>query len=112
MTDYIQVVSTLAQREQATALANTLVEKRLAACAQVLGPMISTYRWEGRVETSQEWLLVVKSRRDVYRDLEQAIATAHPYDVPEILALPILAGHQGYLEWMDRELPPKRPAGT
>lgn len=112
MTDYIQVVTTLAQREQAEALARDLVEKRLAACVQVLGPMTSTYRWEGRIETSHEFLLVAKSRRDVYRDLEQAIATAHPYDVPEILATPIFAGHQAYLEWLERELPPRRPAGT
>jgi periplasmic divalent cation tolerance protein len=112
MTDYIQVVTTLADREKAEAIARELVEHRLAACVQLIGPIKSTYRWQGRIETTQEWMLVAKSRRDEYRDLEQAIATAHPYDVPEILAMPVLAGHQGYLEWLDRELPPRRPLGT
>jgi periplasmic divalent cation tolerance protein len=79
----------------------------LAACVQVIGPISSTYRWQGAVETSQEWLCLAKSRRDLYGPLEEAIRRLHPYQVPEILAIPVLAGGESYLAWLDASvLPP------
>jgi periplasmic divalent cation tolerance protein len=99
----IQVFTTLETEADAQAIAAALVEKRLAACVQIIGPMTSTYRWQGEVETAQEWLCVVKSRRGLYEALEQAILKLHPYDLPEILALPVVAGSEAYLQWLDRE---------
>jgi periplasmic divalent cation tolerance protein len=99
-TGAIQVVTSIDSREGAGSLARALVERHLAACVQVLGPITSTYRWEGQIETSEEWLCLIKSEVDRYAELEAAIKELHPYDVPEILAMPVTAGNADYLEWM------------
>jgi len=104
MTKYIQVLTTTATKSAAQAIATAVVGKRLAACAQVIGPITSTYWWQGKIETAEEWLCVMKSRQDLYQELEKAIRQVHPYEVPEILAVPVVQGSQDYLEWMDREL--------
>jgi periplasmic divalent cation tolerance protein len=104
MTDYIQVYTTTEKREEAKEIARDVVEKRLAACAQVLGPIASTYWWKGMIEEAEEWVCVMKSRRDRYKRLEETIRGIHPYEEPEILAVPIEAGSRGYLNWLDREL--------
>jgi periplasmic divalent cation tolerance protein len=104
MTDYIQVVTTTARQEDAQTIARALVEDRLAACVQVLGPVSSTYRWKGQIETSQEWQCWAKSRRELYPRIEQAIRRLHPYEVPEVLAVEILAGSRSYLAWLDETL--------
>jgi periplasmic divalent cation tolerance protein len=104
MTDFIQVSTTTARQEDAQRIARGLVERRLAACVQVLGPIESTYWWQGQIEVSQEWLCTIKGRRDLYPRIEAAIRELHPYEVPEILALPIVAGGPDYLEWMNQEL--------
>jgi len=106
LTDYIQVVTTTARREEAERIARELVEQRLAACVQVVGPIHSTYRWQGAIESSEEWQLWAKSRRDLYPALEEAVRALHPYEVPEILALPVLAGSESYLKWLAAELRP------
>jgi len=80
------------------------VEKRLAACAQVMGPLESTYWWEEKIEVAKEWLCTMKTRNDLYGELEAAIKEIHPYDVPEILAVPVVSGNKSYLEWVDREV--------
>ena len=104
MTDYVQVVTTTERKEDAERIARALVEARLAACVQVLGPITSTYRWKGAVETSQEWQCVAKTRSDLYTRLEEAVRGIHPYEVPEILAVPVATGSRAYLEWLDAEL--------
>jgi len=104
MTDCIQIVTTTERKEDAEAIARSLVEDRLAACVQVLGPVTSTYRWEGKIETSQEWQVWAKTRRKLYDRVEEAIRRLHPYDVPEILAVPIVAGSQSYLAWLAGEV--------
>lgn len=104
MTDYIQVVTTTGRKEDAEAIARRLVEDRLAACVQILGPITSTYRWEGKIETSQEWQCCAKSRQTLFDEVERAIRRLHPYDVPEILAVPILAGSRSYLSWLDEQV--------
>ena len=103
MTDFIQVVTTTEHRADAERIARALVEERLAACVQVTGPITSTYRWHGKIETAQEWQCWAKSRRDLYNEVEQAIRRLHPYEVPEILAMPILAGSADYLKWLREE---------
>ncbi|MHB1036204.1 MAG: divalent-cation tolerance protein CutA [Pirellulales bacterium] len=104
MTDCIQVVTTTQHKADAEKIAQTLVARRLAACIQVLGPITSTYWWQGKIETAEEWLCVAKSSRARWDDLEKAIRELHPYEVPEILAVPVVAGSAGYLEWLRREL--------
>ena len=104
MADYIQVLTTTETREQAQSIARSVVERRLAACVQVIGPITSTYWWKEHVETAEEWLCLAKSRQDLYEPLERAIREAHPYDVPEILAVPVVAGSRSYLEWLNDAL--------
>ena len=104
MTEYIQVVTTTERKEDAERIARALVEERLAGCVQVLGPITSTYRWKGAVETAEEWQCAAKSRRDLYAQIDEAIRKAHPYEVPEILAVPIVAGSTGYLGWLEEQV--------
>ena len=104
MTDeYVQVFTTVEKREDADRIASTVVNSRLAACAQILGPIHSTYWWKGKVEEAGEWLLMMKTRQDLFSALEKEIRTVHPYEVPEIIALPIVAGSVPYLEWIEAE---------
>lgn len=104
MTPYIQVVTTVASQEEARRMAEHLVQQRLAACVQVSGPVESTYWWQGKIETAAEWLCTIKSRADLYPQLEEAIRQVHSYQTAEILSGPILAGNPAYLDWLDREL--------
>jgi uncharacterized protein involved in tolerance to divalent cations len=84
----------------ARTIARSLVADRLAACVQVAGPMTSTYRWQGRVETAREWLVAAKTTRTALPRLMKAVASLHTYDTPEIVALPIVAGSDRYLAWL------------
>ena len=78
----------------------------MAACAQVIGPIKSTYWWKEKVEQTEEWLCIMKSKRELYEELEKAIKSIHPYEVPEIVAIPIVSGSQSYLEWLEQEVIP------
>lgn len=100
MTDVIQIITTTARPEDAQAIAAYLVEQGLAACAQISGPITSVYRWQGRVETAQEWQCVIKTRAALYVQVEQAIRARHPYETPEILATPVVYGSAAYLDWL------------
>ncbi len=104
MTDKIVVLSACDSEEQATQVARALVEQRLAACVNIVPGARSIYRWKGQIEDASEWLLVIKSRRDLFDGLRAAIAKIHSYEVPELVALPIVDGSESYLSWMDREL--------
>jgi periplasmic divalent cation tolerance protein len=104
MESYIQVITTTGKKEDAEKIAMALVERKFAACVQIAGPITSTYRWKGNIEKAEEWQCVIKSRKDLYRDIEKAIKLVHPYDVPEIIAVPIVAGSGDYLEWIKGEL--------
>ena len=103
MTDFIQVMTTIGYKQDAQKVANAIVGQRLAACVQVIGPITSTYWWQGAMETAEEWLCLIKTRQDLYERVEQAIRENHPYDEPEILALPVLAGSKTYLQWIVSE---------
>jgi len=100
MGEFFQVQTTFGRREDADRCGATLVERGYAACAQVLGPLASTYRWRGQVETSEEWLCLIKTSRKHYRQVEQAIIELHPYETPQIIALPIAMGSAAYLAWV------------
>ena len=102
MSEYIQITTTTPSRELAQQIAETLVEKKLAACVQVSGPITSTYEWKGKVENEEEWYCAIKTRKDLFREVEESIETLHSYEVPEIIALPILDGSPAYLAWINR----------
>jgi periplasmic divalent cation tolerance protein len=103
MSDYIQVLITIDSEETARELGRLLVEQRAAACVQVWGPILSTYWWEGEIEDAQEWICLTKTEASQYDRLESLVKENHPYDVPEILAVPILAGNKEYLDWVKAE---------
>ena len=104
MTDKIVVLSTCGSAEEATRIARGLVEKKLAACVNVMPSIRSIYRWKGVIEDEQESLLVIKSSRALFDQLRAEIEKLHSYDVPEVIAVPIVDGSEGYLEWLEREL--------
>lgn len=104
MTDYVQVLTTAGSEEEAQRICDALIEDRLAACVQVAGPVSSTYRWLGKVEREREWQCVAKTEAGRYEEVEAAIRRVHSYEEPEILAIPILAGSRGYLEWVSASL--------
>ncbi|MFC1824249.1 divalent-cation tolerance protein CutA [Thermodesulfobacteriota bacterium] len=103
MTDYIQVSTTAGSKEDAQKIARVVVEKRLAACAQVMGPITSIYWWQEKMEEEEEWLCLMKTQNALYHQLDSAIKAIHPYEEPEIIALPIASGSPGYLDWLKRE---------
>ncbi|MDH3394098.1 MAG: divalent-cation tolerance protein CutA [Desulfobulbaceae bacterium] len=104
MTDCIQVMTTVEERAQAEEIAEALLDAQLAACVQVVGPITSYYRWQGKKEQSAEYLCLIKSRRHLYDELEALIRKSHPYEVPEILAVPVVAGSTSYLDWLAHEV--------
>lgn len=99
----ILVLTQMPDQDTARALARSLVEARLAACVNVGAPVESLYHWRGQIETASEVPLVIKTRRDRYRELEAAILAQHPYELPEIVAVPIGDGLASYLEWITAE---------
>jgi len=103
MTDFIQVSTAASTRANADRIAKTLVKSRLAACVQILGPVNSSYWWNGKLERATEWLCLIKAQSKDYRRIELAIRKNHPYKVPEILAFPIIAGNKEYLGWVRTE---------
>jgi periplasmic divalent cation tolerance protein len=103
MSDFVQLQTTLDREEDARRIAREVVRRRLAACAQILGPIVSVYRWEEREEESEEWLLLMKTTRDSCAGLEDAVRDLHSYDVPEIIVLPITEGYGAYLDWVREE---------
>jgi len=103
VTEYLVVMTTFEKREDAERTMRLLVEERLCACAQVMGPIRSFFRWKGNPEEAEEWLCLMKTRGDLYRRLEEVLLREHPYETPEIVALPIVEGYTGYLSWLREE---------
>jgi periplasmic divalent cation tolerance protein len=104
VTDKIVVLTTCESEEQAQRLARHLVEQRLAACVNILPGARSVYRWKDEIEDAAEFVLIIKSRRDVFAKLHEAIAHLHSYEIPEVIALPVVDGSDAYLRWLDREV--------
>jgi periplasmic divalent cation tolerance protein len=96
----LQVQTTFDREEDADRIGRLLVERGLATCAQLLGPVRSVYRWQGSIETAVEWLCLLKTTGDAYPALEAELRREHPYDEPEIIALPVERGSFGYLDWV------------
>jgi len=104
--DTLLVFTNMPDRESALTLAQALIDARVAACVNVLGGCTSIYRWQGASETAQEVPVLIKTRAACYPALERAIRERHPYDVPEIIAVPVTRGLPAYLEWVESETPP------
>ena len=104
MTDYVVALSTVGKREDAERIGRALVERRVAACVNVVSGLTSIYRWKGTIEAEEERLLVIKTRRERIEALRAALVSLHPYEVPELIVLPIEAGHAPYLAWLDESV--------
>ena len=98
--DAIVVFMTAASGEEATRLADMLVGAHLAACVQILPEMESVYRWQGKIERQSEVLLLVKTTRGKFEELEREVRALHSYDTPEIIAVPVITGSAPYLDWL------------
>ncbi len=100
MTEFIQIITTVDDESKAKEIQNILVQKRVAACAQVFGPISSCFWWEEKIEKAKEWICVAKLRSEDYKRAESLIKENHPYDVPEIIAIQISSGNIDYLNWI------------
>jgi len=107
MTDKIVVLTACDSEEEAARMARQLVEKGLASCVNILPQVRSFYRWKNKIEDSREFVLLIKSRRDVFDALRAEIVKMHSYEIPEVLALPVVDGLDAYLAWVDGELDSK-----
>jgi len=99
----ILILTQMPDRATAQSLARSLVEARLAACVSIGAPVESLYHWRGQIETAEEVPVVVKTRAEHYRDVETAIRSQHPYELPEILAVPVVDGLARYVDWIAAE---------
>jgi len=99
--NYIVALVTVPSEEVGTAVAHALLDRRLAACVNIVPAVNSLYVWEGELCSDDEVLLVIKSKAALFDELASVVQDAHPYDVPEIIALPIVAGSQDYLDWIE-----------
>src|SRR5580692_9299883 len=104
MTDKIVVLTTCGSDEHAARIARHLVEQRVAACVSVLPKARSIYRWDNKIESAVEHVLLIKTRRDLFAAVRAEIEKLHTYEVPEIIAVPVVEGAESYLGWVDREL--------
>lgn len=108
MGELFQVTTTTGTREIAERIAVELVDRRLAACAQVSGPIVSTYRWEGKIENSEEWVCTAKTSRACVAAIQEVLTRLHPYELPELVATPIVGGSEAYLRWVAEQVEPER----
>ena len=104
MRQFILVLTATGSRDEAQAIADAAVDKQVAAAVQILGPVTSTYRWNDKKERSEEWLCLLKSSQDLYEELESLIRGIHSYEVPGIVALPMVAGSARYFAWYEGKL--------
>src|SRR5579864_8683585 len=104
MSDEKIVLTTAGSREEAEKLASALVGRRLAACVNIVGPMHSVYRWQDKVESAAEHLLIVKTTAALFESVAQAIRELHSYELPECIQLPIEGGSAEYLEWIEKSV--------
>ncbi|MCG8334135.1 MAG: divalent-cation tolerance protein CutA [Proteobacteria bacterium] len=104
MSDYILVQTTLSEREDAMRLAKSITGAKLTACTQIDGPIQSVYWWKEKLESEEEWRCTFKTKRLLYAELEAKIKEIHPYETPEIIAIPIIEGSPDFLKWIDEEV--------
>ncbi len=98
---FMMVLTTVGSEKHAEKISKELVNKELAACVQVLGPMKSTYKWKEELQVDKEWMCFIKSRKDIFEELQNKIKSLHPYENPEIISFDISHGSKEYLSWVD-----------
>ena len=103
-TQYVIVLVTTQNKQEAETMAQSLLKQKLIACANILGPMTSHFYWSDKIEKAEEFLLLMKSQLNMFDKIAAAVNKLHSYDVPEVLALPIMVGSEAYLSWLDRSL--------
>ena len=103
MAKYLLVMTTVPDAEVGQIIAEKVIEERLAACVTLQAACQSLYWWQGKITQDQEHILFIKTKKESYPDLEEKIHQVHPYDIPEIIALPIFTGSKDYLHWIDKE---------
>jgi len=101
MPEFIVVLVTCGSEEEALKIAHSLVEERLAACVNLISPVRSIYRWEGKIWDEKEWILFIKTQKERFEELERKVKSLHSYSVPEIVGLPIVKGASSYLNWLE-----------
>jgi len=104
---YITILTTTPTRKIAKKITALLLGQKLAACVQIIGPMESHYRWQGKIKKAKEWLCIIKSTKRKLKRIEMTIKANHPYYVPQIIAIPILAGSKEYLDWVGKAVTAK-----
>jgi periplasmic divalent cation tolerance protein len=110
MTEFIQITTTAGTKQDAEEIAAELVSQRLAGCAQVSGPIVSTFRWQGKTETAEEWMCTAKTSRNQLAGIQELLSRIHRYEVPELIATPIVGGSDAYLKWLGEQLEANPPA--
>jgi periplasmic divalent cation tolerance protein len=104
MKEFIVVYVTVSSSDEGKRIAKALVEERLAACVNQLPGVRSTYRWQGKIEESGEELLIIKTNKNLFTALQQRVCELHSYAVPEVIAVPMVAGSEAYLQWLDEQV--------
>jgi periplasmic divalent cation tolerance protein len=102
MTNARIILTTAGSKEEASKIAHALVERRLAACVNIVPQIKSVYRWQGKVETAHEWLLLIKTQAELFERIRDAVKELHSYELPECVMLEVTAGSQEYLDWIDK----------
>ena len=97
---YVIVIVTTPSKQEAEKIAQRLLDERLIACANIIGPVSSLFRWSGKIERAEEYLMLLKSRKDLFEKLAETVKALHSYEVPEILVLPVVGGSEAYLDWL------------
>lgn len=102
--EYTLIMVTTSSREEAEKIATTLLERKLIACANILGPVSSRFWWQGKIDSAEEYMIFMKTKRELFDQVADNVKQLHSYEVPEIIALPIVEGAKPYLEWINSNL--------
>jgi periplasmic divalent cation tolerance protein len=102
--DYTIILVTTANREEAEKISKALLNERLIACANIIGPVNSLFWWHGKIENAEEYILLMKTRSEMFEKFAEKVKALHSYEVPEIIAIPIIKGFKPYLEWLNKSL--------
>ena len=102
--EFIVILTTTSRQEDAKAIAQTLLERKLAGCVQIIGPITSHYYWQDELCQDEEWICLIKSHQRNYKTIETTIQEIHSYEVPEIISLPIVEGSDSYLSWLNQQI--------
>ncbi|MDR0372601.1 MAG: divalent-cation tolerance protein CutA [Nitrososphaerota archaeon] len=103
-TDFIVVLVTTKNKAEAEKISQTLLEQKLVACANIVSPLVSRFLWQGKIDKAEECLIIMKSRADLFTEILQHVRILHSYEVPEVLALPVVFGSTDYLDWIQSVL--------